>query len=50
MEDKLGGKIKIKSVGLRIKTYSYLIDQSSDDKKAKSTKNHVIKRKIKFEN
>ena len=38
MKDELGGKIKIKFLGLRAKSYSYLIDDSSDDKKAKSTK------------
>ena len=39
-----------KSVGLRGKTYSYLIDDGSEDKIAKGTKICVIKRKIKFEN
>ena len=39
-----------KSVGLRGKTYSYLIDDGSEDKVAKGTKICVIKRKIKFEN
>ena len=28
-------------VGLRAKTYSYLIDDGSEDKKAKSTKKYV---------
>ena len=37
-------------VGLRVKTYSYLIDDSSEDKKAKCTKKCVIKRKLKLEN
>ena len=32
-----------------VKTYSYLIDDSSKDKKAKCTKTSVIK-KLKFEN
>ena len=31
-------------------TYSYLIDDGSEDKKAKGTKKCVIKRKVKFEN
>ena len=35
MKDELGGKILIKLVGLRGKTYSYLIDDSSEDKKQK---------------
>ena len=39
-----------KFVGLRAKTYSYLIDVGSKDKKAKGTKKCVIKRKLKFEN
>ena len=50
MKDELGGKIMTKFVGLRAKTYSYLIDDSSEDKKAKDTKKCVIQRKIKFEN
>ena len=39
-----------KFVGLRAKTYSYLIDDVSEDKKAKRTKNCVIKKKLKSEN
>ena len=50
MKDELGGKIMTKFVGLRAKTYSYLIEDGSEDKKAKGTKEYVIKRKIKFEN
>ena len=51
MKDRLGGKITIKFVALRAKIYSYLIDDSSEEKKeAKGTKKCVIKRKIKFEN
>ena len=46
MKDELGEKF----VGLRGKIYRYLIDDSSEDKKAKFTKKHVIKRKLKFEN
>ena len=38
------------SVGLRAKTYSCLIDDSCEDKKAKDTKECVIKKKLKFEN
>ena len=50
MQDELGGKIIIKFVGLRAKTYSYLIDDSNEDKKAKCTKKCIIKRKLKFGN
>ena len=39
-----------KVVGLRAKTYSYLKDGGSEDKKLKDTKKSVIKRKLKFEN
>ena len=44
MKDDLGGKIMSKFVGLIAKTYSYLIDGDSEDKKAKGTKKCVIKR------
>ena len=50
MKDELGGKIMTKFVGLRAKTYSYLIDDGNEDKKAKDTKNGIIKRELKFEN
>ena len=49
MNDKLGKKIVKKFVGIRDKTYSPLIDDVREDKKAKSTKMCVIKRKLKFE-
>ena len=38
MKDELGGKIMTKFVGLRAKTYSHLIDDGNEDKKAKHTK------------
>ena len=50
MKDELGGEIKTKFVGIRAKTYSYLKDDRSEDKKAKGTKKCVIKWKLKFEN
>ena len=50
MKNQLGGKIMPKFVGLRAKTYSYLIDEGSEDKKANDTINCVIKRKLIFEN
>ena len=43
-------KIMIKFVGLTVKTCSYLIDDSSEENKAKETKKCVIKRKLKIEN
>ena len=48
MKDELGGKIIIKFVALRPKTYSYLMDDESEAKKAKGTKQCVIKRMLKF--
>ena len=47
MKDELGGKIMKKFVGLRAKTNSYLKDNNDEDKKAKSTKKCIIKRKLK---
>ena len=49
MKDELVGKIMTKSVGLRAKIYSYLIDNGSEDKKTKGTKKCAIKRKLKLE-
>ena len=40
----------INFVGLRSKTYNYLIDEGSEVKKTKGTKKCVIKIKLKFEN
>ena len=37
MKYELSGKIMTKFVGLRAKIYSFLIDDGSDDKKAKGT-------------
>ena len=37
-----------KFVGLRAKTYIYLIDDGCEDKKAENRKKCVIKRKLKF--
>ena len=50
MKDNLGGKIMKKFVGLKAKSFSYLIDDVSEDKKTKDTKKCAIKRKLKFEN
>ena len=38
-----------KFVGLRAKTYIYLTDDGSEDKKAKDAKKCVIKKILKFE-
>ena len=46
MKDELSRKIKTKFVKLISKTFSYLIDDGSDDKKANDTKNCVIKKKL----
>ena len=46
IKDELGGKIIAKFAGVRAKTYSYLIHDGSEDKKAKCTKKCAIKRKI----
>ena len=48
MKGELGGKIITEFVGLRPKTYSYLIDDDSGDKKAKGTKKCIIKQVLKF--
>ena len=48
MKDELGGKSITEFIALRSKTYSYLTDDCKEDKKAKGTKNCVIKRMIKF--
>ena len=48
MKDKLGRKIMTEFVALRPKTYSYLMDDDSEHKKAKGTRKCVIKRRLKF--
>ena len=48
MKDELGGKIMTELVGLRAETYSYLLDDDSEDKKAKGTQICVINRKLKL--
>ena len=46
MKDELGGKIKIKFVGLKAKTYRYLVDDCSEDKTTKGIKKFFMKRKL----
>ena len=50
MKDELSGQIMKKNFGLRTKTYSYLKDNSDENKKEKSRKKCVIKRTLKFHN
>ena len=45
MKDEFGRKIMKKFFGLRAKTYSHLIDDSSEDKKAKDTQKVCHKKK-----
>ena len=40
----------IEFIGLGAETYSYLIDDGIEDKKAKGSKKCVIKRKLELEN
>ena len=47
MKDELGGKFMTEFVELRPKTYSYLVDGGSNDKKVKGKK-CILKRILKF--
>ena len=49
-KDELGGKIMKKFSALRAKTYTYLMDDDSENKRVKKVKRCVIKRKLMFEN
>ena len=49
VKDELGGKIMTKLVVLRANTYSYLIDDSSKDKKTKRHNKVCSKKKLKFD-
>ena len=46
MKDELGRKIMKTFVGLRTKTYSYLINDDTDNEKAKCAKTYVIQKKF----
>ena len=49
-KDELGGKIMKELIGLRAKTYSYLMVDDSEHEKAKGAKKCVIKRKLMVKN
>ena len=49
-KDELGGKIMIKFVGLRAKTWVYLLDDDTEHKNSKGTKKCIIKRELMFKN
>ena len=49
-KDELGGKIMKEFVGLRAKTYAYLMDDDTQHKKTKGTKKCIIKRELMFKN
>ena len=49
MKDELGGKTSKYCVVLRSKVYGFIADGRCVDKKAKGTKDCVIKREIKFQ-
>ena len=48
MKDELGRRIMTEFVALRPKTYSYLMDNDSEAKKSKGTKECIIKKLLKF--
>ena len=49
-KDELGGKIMKEFSALRAETYTYLMEDDSENKKAKGIKRCVVKRRIIFEN
>ena len=49
MKDELGGEIITEFIALRPKTYSYVTENDKIDKKAKGTKNCIVKKTIKFD-
>ena len=46
IRDELSGKIIAKFIGLRAKTYIFLTDDGSKDKKAKDSRKCVVKRNL----
>ena len=49
-KDELGGKIMTEFCALRAKAYAYKLDDDTEHKRAKGTKNCIIKREPMFEN
>ena len=49
-KDELGGKIMKSFCALRAKTYTYLMDDDSEKKKAKGIKKCIMKHRLIFEN
>ena len=49
-KDELGGKIMKEFCAIRAKTYSYLMEDDSETKRAKGVKRCVIKRRLMFGN
>ena len=49
-KDQLGGKIMKDFCALRAKIYTYLMDDDSENKKAKEIKKCVVKRRVMFGN
>ena len=49
-KNELGGRIMIEFVGLRSKTYAYLMNDDTEKKKEKGTKKCLIKRRLMFKN
>ena len=49
-KDELGGKIMKEFCALRAKTYTYLMEDDSENKKAKGVKSCIVKRRLTFEN
>ena len=49
-KDELGRNIMKEFVGLKAKTYAYLMDDDTENKKAKGTKKCIIKRELIFRN
>ena len=49
-KDELGGKIMTEFCALRAKAYAYKLDDDTEKKKAKGTKQCIVKREITFKN